>query len=330
MRLRAAAVICILYILGARPDPNYLAHEPSQGIRAGIDFLTTSFGPVRLAPLGVFVLILMLLATAHLLLHLKKGDPRVFGFLAGMISLFTLTAGIAIGRGGQPNAAASWRYITLTASILCYIYLVFTLYGGSGIGRYVPTLLTLMMAVLFPFHIRDAINYGSIRRTQYEAFEKDVLNGFPDIALAARNVSVIYTSYEPVLPEWVGWMRKAKIGPFRKLQGPPWEIVGPFKEEKILIPSEAGNRGTQAYLAFSFPQPRFVEGIQFTFIRFFPKEKEQSLKLFWGNSRHRKGHTIHMWTPSNQNEQTRTVWVYDTIDRIRIDGHSAQFELLQL
>jgi len=250
--------------------------------------------------------------------------------LACMISLGCLILSVAIGRGAIAGASAGWRYVTLTAQILCCIYVVFHLYGGPVLGRLMPALLILFIVTLLPFNIRQALQFGQVRRLQYEGFVHDLRLGLPVEAVAIRNLNVIYPFYIAQLPDWIQLLRNYRIGPFQEMQFPLNRITGPFSEQEVLLSTLSKNPESHTFISFSFPQPRLVQGIRMTFVRSYTDRSSDRMGLSWGDAATRRGRVVDVWTPSSSKEQTHIFWIYDTIDRIRIDGNAAYFKFVKL
>jgi hypothetical protein len=144
----------------------------------------------------------------------RCGAVGLLAFLAGMASL---VAGLSWGRAGfGPEQGFEWRYVTLSAPLLCWLYLAWEAYGPRNLGQLLPACLFSAACILFWPNLQSGRNNGEWMRQHMAALEHDLRAGVPAPVLAHRNISWLYPQRsEQVLQNRFEMLRRAGWGKFR-------------------------------------------------------------------------------------------------------------------
>src|SRR5262249_51954474 len=140
-----ASVVVLFYYVGYESP---LHHPPSPGLvatlRTGLQFLGMSVGlpGIRLWPVVSLCVLALCGVSAWLAviawLTCRAERLRAAGLLLLLAAQGVMALGVGWGRAGMgPEAGFSSRYVTLTAPLLCCVYLLWILYGRPRTCRYV-------------------------------------------------------------------------------------------------------------------------------------------------------------------------------------------------
>jgi hypothetical protein len=147
---------------------------------------------------------------------------RAFGLFLVIGAVFPLAVGIGRARGPLHELAplAPW-YVTYCLPALSCCYLAWQVYAKPAAPFFQMCLFT-MACVMLPLNIMDGLDGRRELHETMVAFEKELQNGTPPLALAERYKSSLLFDTEPTyLAEMMRGLRTAGIRPFQSMKDPP-------------------------------------------------------------------------------------------------------------
>jgi hypothetical protein len=249
-----------------------------------------------------------------------------------------LALGFGWGRAGFGEGyGLGPAYIDIALPVLFCIYYNWGACYPYTTGRFVQTVLLILVCSLFWRNCEAGLDYARSSHSQEVAFVRDLRAGTPPLVLAQR----YWPTFAPndpadadgVIQELDGYMRmlnRAGIGKFRLLKQPlpsPREIDfsnHPASSHHITLQQDGTARGTgdNPSLLFALNKPQFVYGIRLT-CSCDVTANPASLHLLWQHSKyndfdysdHAASQSCRLMRPE---ETTVTIWVYQTIDHFRV------------
>jgi hypothetical protein len=200
--------------------------KPPPGVGAALltacQFLTVSLGhPV--VQLWLYALVAILTATAAvvacLLRACRRGEGRcgAAGFLAFLAGMAILSGGIGWNRAGfGPYEGFQWRYVTLSAPLLCGLYLAWEAYGPRRLGQLLPACLFTAVCIFFWPNFESGHEMGEGLRELMVTLEHDIRAGVPASVLAQRS-TWLFPNPE-MLEKRFEMLQRAGWGNFRYLR----------------------------------------------------------------------------------------------------------------
>jgi len=258
-----------LYFIGFERVPYFpTSRSVIHTLKTGLQFLTLSFGSsIRTfwPAAGIFVALLCCGAVALLLrvvVHCAPERGRALGLLFFGVAMLSLSLAVGLGREGfEP------RYITLSVPILCWFYLIATLYGKGPSGTAIrASLLVVSCICLWPNSV-SGIVYGRDLRQRLSSFERDMIGGTPPYRLI-RSYHEYLEINEQVIADYLPMLRQAGIGSFRFLKDdPPFREISLSPNRAELVPSQADQAATKtrsdfSTVVFSLDNPMYAVGIR--------------------------------------------------------------------
>jgi hypothetical protein len=339
----AAAAVVAAYPRGLEVPPS--AAPFRRAIPTLLQFVSTALTPA--APwwkARAFLLMALACGATIILVRAARRIPeerwRATGLLACLGSFALLTLVIGAGRrdlGAQ--AGLQPRYTTLAAPLLCILFFAFTLFGSGRLRRAVPATLLVLALLATAINTAMAMGYGDLRRRQVAALDRDVRRGLPPDAIAARNGTAIY-QYSQGVPGYIDRLIARKAWPFEKYRVDPDLAIAPGAQIDLtihpaslhdVVAEEGAFRATgpAPALLFRLQEARPVAGLRISFTLDGAAGRLMRLEVRW--DRAGGGEAEFPWwirraaypvAPGGVG-QTLTVWIYDTIDTIRIDPDRA-------
>jgi len=281
---------------------------------------------------------------------------RALGVLFFLGAVTGLAIGIGKVRAGDNNVTGLGfenRYTTLMLPALYGIYLMGSAYYPISFGRFVQVGLFALLSPFFILNTTAGMEFAAERRAKEVEFLQDLKNGKPTYYLARTYSWWLSNALnQKEFADCLRMLRQANIGPYRNLN----EGLG-LREIKIAldpIPSsqitwDAGKgkvMNPNGHLDFTLTTPRFVAGIKIK-IRYDDRERKPTpmrrpfkdnfvddgsarLMITWKTTAQKDFVEVPWWdfvntrfteeryVPPEETEQAVTIWVADTIDRIRI------------
>jgi hypothetical protein len=151
---------------------------------------------------------------------------RIAALLCFAGAILALGLAIGWGRAGMEEATSArygTRYVTLAAPLLCWTYLVATLYPLPPLRpRLLPRALFVLMLALLVGNDRAGYAYGVAARSEYGGFAAAVAAGAPPAELAREWAKrVYYENGSPdVVAECLEIMRRTRQGPYKYVPTP--------------------------------------------------------------------------------------------------------------
>ena len=359
--LAAVALMIIpLYFIGLRP---YKLSPPTGGpgaiLRTTLQFLSLTFGPAGshlLSPdeippyvgLGVVALCLVSAWVLFRAWRVRPAErPRVLGLLLFMLAVGCVAGAVGVKRSGaDPDSGftgSAPRYAMLAAPLLCCLYLIWDLYGGERLGRFVPLGLFALLCLLFPLNVRDTLRSAREHQRQMAEVEAAIGAKEPPHVIAAAHGKFLYDqATQAQLTRYLRMLRRAGVGPFRDLPDDEENhnenllAAGSATPHQMTWADGAGKvQGADSHLLFTLPEPQSVHAVRITY-RYEGTSGPASFQMFWRRSvqndfaageRHAR-----FDLPTGPGEQTKTVVVNQTIDEFRIHpaGEPCVFKISEI
>jgi hypothetical protein len=340
-----ALLLVRLYLLGLRkPDQRPAAPDLRAVLRATVQFLSMGLGPAASSSwkyYGSGVLGALVISSGLLLRswYKRPGERlRTLGQLCLTGGMGCLALGLAWGRSGfGENAGLAAHYMIIALPALYCVYFAWgTCYPSAG-GKLVQMCLLLLACGLFWDNMRVGLEAARLRGSQMEAFERDLRGGAPPLVLAQRHMEAIAPANDPdtldgvcsEVAEYMRMLHRTGMGPFRLLRDVP---LAPLREARAPVEpasvsqmtweEDGTGRGTGkgAHLVFALERPRLVYGVRFRCS--YKKQNGPALfELSWkdgGRNDFGKERFNLTRLHTKLEEQTVTIWVYDTVDQFRV------------
>jgi hypothetical protein len=324
-----------------------LPHNPRAAgvgdvLRTTVQLLSTSFGPAAgrfWAPVGVGVLGL-LAAGGGLLLWVGRTRPHERLRAAGLLSLSIGTGILALAlgwaRGGfaDHNHGLEPHYVVLALPAVYGAYFTWGAFYPTTVGRFVQMCLFLVASSLFWQNLDRGLEVARRWEAAREDFERDLRAGLPPQALGQRYWLSFYAWDDPEgrqvakIADTLCMLHRGGVGQFRLLQtaspAPAREVSLPLKPAMespgVAVKDGTGqSNGTAPFLVFALPEAQPVTGIRLR-CSYEHTEGAPLMRVSWCNGDAVNFKTRHFGQRKPAaDEHAVTVWVYDTIDRFRVE-----------
>ena len=305
---------------------------------------------------GGATLLLCAAALSIALLQLRQRPTDRHALLgAALVIVGALGAAtmIALGRGAfTPVAVTMSRYVTLISPALVGAYVVFAVLLDRRWSRLIGATIGVGMAVVIVAPggaVGAAVRFAEARHDRLDLFVRDARAGHGDEYLASRHATWqvaednLRSTQQPF-----GMLRRARAGPFRDVTIVPEPLpawarvdvpVNIVDSNDMTFPTPTIGRygGVDPYLSFSLGASREVLAVEVT-CRIVPRRAgEWSLfQFFWhdeGRNHAAPGErNVYMKISPDPEVRTFGVWVFDRINRFRIDPErlGGEIEILKL
>ena len=148
----------------------------------------------------VFLIAVTLLLLALVAVRTPSEHPRALGLIAIILAMLSLAAAVGLSRSGLgPGWGFSSRYITLTAPLLCALYIAWLAYGPDSARRAVHVGLLATVCLTTPANIAFGLRYGEVIRTAQRQVEWSLKARVPASELMRQACPAIYP-WDPMSP----------------------------------------------------------------------------------------------------------------------------------
>lgn len=311
------------YLVGYERVPH---HPTSSGpwftVMTAIQALTMAWGSAvqPVWPVSGWLMFAALAGAAGLCVRAAIRDAnervRAAGHLCFLGSMCLLVLAIGLGRKGfEP------RYITLTAPVLCSLYLIgLTYLPVNWRGRASMTLLGAALLAA-PANGAEGLRYGRWLRGELSEFEKRMREGAPPHELIRQFHLMLYPQQQ-LLADYLPMLRDARFGSFGRLAPNP-----PFRE--ISKPEWRGRVvQTAAFddaLTLRLDEEVFAAGVRVRFTADNRRHVPPFFKVAWNDKTYavfatgdRANWERGSWTRIGQPATEVTVWIGERIREIRL------------
>gem|GEM_PF-622006 len=340
----AAATLLLMvfyFVEYHRPVIHPPSPDPYATLQTGLLIMAAFFGSSvhgTLWPLSGLVVPALLVATLLLLREAGKeglariGPPAVWpvpspalrrvGLLILLSGATILCLGVGWARAGLgilPGAGAESQYHLIPLPALFVVYFVALLHGKSRRAGPIEIGLFLLAALLFAVQVRPMVRRWVSLESQHPLIVKDLQMGMTPALLAQRRMDLFAVS-KPQLQEciasYLGMLRDKGIREYRLLQREP-----ACRETPLWVqPKEIEQTARVWMLRF----PRFVHAVKLRYS--YPKGSgaQALFRVFWADGRRNRfeqtiDRHVRYYVDKETKENTMTVQIDDTIDRLRID-----------
>ncbi|MFN2431366.1 MAG: hypothetical protein ABR599_00835 [Gemmatimonadota bacterium] len=346
--LLTAAAVVIYFQNYERP----LHHPPSPGIRqtlvVALQVLSMALGTaaVPLWPFSGLALIILLGSSAALpawaLLRTSRERLRAAGLLAVVAAVAALALAIGHGRAALGSGPGfSSRYALLSIGALCACYLAWGIYARPRPARFVQMCLFAGFCAFLTYSSLTAIGWARGRSAVVAAFAADVRAGLPDDLLAARHGMQLRQYAFLDLAD----LRRTATGPFEDAP-PPLAVAGGI-ERALPLEIETANGMVCAatacrctdqdpHVVVALREPISILALRVRFRLTNGSAASIPFQVFWRQAGENEftedERTVRPTLRSSSEPQEITVWIDETVDRIRFDPGPGPclFELLSL
>ena len=308
---------------------------PIDYLKGSLKFLAMSLGPWARRPAyplsAILVVALILVCAACLavsLLCVVKPDRRATAVGLSLYLIAYLLTALAVG-----VARASWsrdsllspRYAAVSVPLMFGVYFVWECCGP-------PRWISLGRMILFTIAASNlALNNNMAadytwRKELTDQFEREVRDGVSIPRLVSKYARPTHHDHDR-LESYLKNLRDAKVGNYRYLPPDPKfrEVslrLTPTAVHNVTWDGKAGRAtGERPFLVFDLERPEFVCGLRIKY----SNTNEEKLNPFFQVFMHRPGRPPgsdvvryrHLSLPTGK-EVDVPVWIYKTIDRIRV------------
>jgi len=172
------ALACAGYLIGFQHQHHVYSSSPAEVLPTSGALLSLALGPAAKTwwPAAcVFVLLALLSTLVVLAGRLRREEAerlRAFGLLAALAGTISLALVVAVARANIGlQVGFSDRYVSLTAPLLCSLYLAWTIYGLRIQRAIACAALALACAAAWPLNEAHGREYGERRRDAAQRFE---------------------------------------------------------------------------------------------------------------------------------------------------------------
>ncbi len=309
---------CVLYMVGYERVPH---HPKSSGLHSAfkgtLQFLTMAFGPAvqSVWPWSGLLTAALLGGTAIILITvmLRNRSERVRA--AGHLCFFAALGCLAFAVGyGRDTRGFEPRYITLSAPILCSIYLALVTYLPARWSSAGCAALAVVALAATPGNTKSSVKYGRELRNALRTFDAQMAAGTPPYALIQQHWQYLYPQQQ-LIADYLPMLRKAHIGSFSKLvDDPPFQEV-PVLTEPVTVHkmvwrgSTAHTSDWDSYAVFQLPQEMVVAGIRIAYNATNQRRVPPCVKIGWRGETQRGESTYTMWPTGDRANWERGSWV---------------------
>jgi hypothetical protein len=305
----AAVLTVAAYFVGFRPPYDFFG--PDVGApraftaidrwTASAQFLSLGFGPAASAfwPLAGLVAAGLALATLGVLgaAACRRGAPGRLRTL-GLLSLGAGSVTLTLVVGWRRTEAAFDTYYAISAvPAWFWIHFVWMLHGPPPLGRRVQVALCGILGLMFSLNTLEGLYYGPCRSGPMQAFERDLKSGTPTPLLIKRHgpvlcpsVNCYYHAYHNLRTESFPALRRAGVGPFRRLRDDPGLQavplpIRPSALHQIAWRGDGGwAGGAEAHAEFRLPEPRYVTGLRIRYAHSNAAGSRPYLRVGWNGT----------------------------------------------
>lgn len=270
----------------------------------------------------------------------RRASP--VGLLASLAGSLSVVLAVAWGRASAGEAAGlEGRYVTLSAPLLAGIYLALDRRAGRGLPRFLIVVLAIVSwALLWP-NAADAIAHGKEARRQADLLNRDVLvDRRPTYQVVRRHTPFLGPSQMRV-SEAMEMLRKANIGPFRRLApNPPFDDV-PIDPQSAQLEGAVWE-GDRLILTTSNPSasyrldsPRFVAGVQLRYDHDGRPPGPAHFRLAWRRPNQMTfpaDQVVSEWVLPSGDNRLATIWIDDNVAELKVlpDNRPGRFTIRSL
>ncbi len=335
----AASLVAVLYFVDFHRIPSHPGMRSAGGVvRTVAEVLSLAIGPGiqsmwPVAAGGVVVAVAAAVIFAAAVAFARPSDrEHAIALLAAMAAFALLIVAVGYGRSGfGPGQGFSFRYAIFAAPLLCCAYLSISMFATDARGRFVRTMLLLAIVTVLPANTRIGITYGIDRADRADVLTAAIDAGAPPSVAASRSWDRVYPDRD-VLGERLEMLRAAGSAPYRGRVDGDRQVR--YREEALPLAVVAANQahvadgqvigdGEDPYVVYQLPAPEYVCGVRLEYAVTNDASVPPEMQVFWSLSSHfdfAEGRRSEAFTvPQGPDTRETTVWIYDTIDRMRID-----------
>ncbi len=342
----ATVLLCALYFVGYQQPVYFATHARTlRGTaRTLVEVLSVAFGSggAWLWPYAaILVVLIFAVALCALLVPAAREWPRASraaGLLACVGAACLVAAGIAWGRTViGPLAGIPARYALLLTPGLFAAYFAAQIYARASLAALAQfALFACALAVLWP-NTEVGIEYGRMRADAADVVIRGVAAGAPSTVLAERTMGKIYPNTD-ALAERLDMLRAQRSGPFIDAATQYGPCVSTDAALTVIALNETEVRdgvvhclGDDGHIDYALARPLDVCGVRVVYSFDASAAPEADMQLYWmldGANQFAEGdRTVSHRVPATPGEHEATFWIYDRIDRLRIDPDIRPFDI---
>ncbi|MEO8460834.1 MAG: hypothetical protein ABI451_09915 [Dokdonella sp.] len=308
--------------------------------RAALEVVSVTFGPAAAAafPLsGLFTAALLLTGSLFLtatVLRNRFERIRALGLLMALAGIALVVLGIGFGRsvlGAQ--AGFSGRYALLVVPGLIVVFLASVRYLDTTFGRLLPVLLFSAACAMLGLNAHSALDYAAYRDKIADGVANAIRSGASPAAVAREYAGTVTSNTDPNVVPALRSLQRMNWGPYRSdasATSANWVNCRETDLPLHISDSHEMNfdgkwttaTGNDPSMVLDLPTSLSVCGVRIRYEIANDDQSSATMQVFWGDtttSKYFSGITRnHMFSVSPGMHET-TIWIYDTIDRLRID-----------
>jgi hypothetical protein len=332
------------------PPGTPLGSNPLPGLRVSLEFLSVAAGSwaaMKWWPYLAIGLLALFVTSLAALLWVWWERPaerfRAIGLFLFLVAVSALALGLGHSRAYiGAGAGFAPRYVTLALPALCAVYLCWVLWRGPGSQLVQGSLAVLMCVSIWP-NTSNVLAIAKDWHGRASTFEEDLKAGLPSSVLAFRHLDRFNgdPNYGGRFVRYLNDLHRAGIGLFRQMvEDPPWQEIPlpltPMELHEITREDGVGRcTGEDPWLVFALEKPQQVTALRIDITYLHCEAPEgKTFRTWWKKDQENE------YTDSERHYNTSfgvpdpsvigiTIWVNDTIDRIRIqpDTNQSVFQL---
>ncbi len=203
-------------------NPPHHGSAPSLAVAAAtiVEYLSLTVWSVALNswwPAGLLMVLLIavtVLLLARVAVRAPAERPWVLGLIAILLAMLSMAAAVGLSRSGfGPGLGRSSRYVTLTAPLLCALYIAWLAYGPDLARRAVHVGLLTMVCLSLPANIAFGGRHGTTAGTAQREVEWRLKARVPASKLMRQACPLIFPDLEFAYRRFM-MLKEARFGAF--------------------------------------------------------------------------------------------------------------------
>jgi hypothetical protein len=222
--LTGCLLVVALYLIGYTspahqgPPPTVLAVATTTLEYLSLVICANAATYWRLAGLTVVLLVgATLLRLVAVVVRYPVERPRALALIAVILSMLSAAAAVGLSRSyfGAVGGRAS-RYVTISAPLICALYVVWLTYGPSSARSIVHIVLLALVCLAIPANIKFGLRFGEDRLYVIRSVERG-LSAHAHISALMRKVCPALFPDPEIAYECFKMLKAARIGNFANL-----------------------------------------------------------------------------------------------------------------
>lgn len=308
--------------------------------RAALEVVSVTFGPAAAAAFpisGLFTSVLLLtgaILLAVIVLRNRFERVRALGLLMALAGVALVVLGIGFGRSVLgPQAGFSGRYALLVMPGLIVVFLASVRYLDTTFGRLTQVVLFSATCAMLGLNVHSALDYAVYRDKIADGVASAIRSGTSPEVVAREYAGTVTSAIDPNVAPALRMLRRIHWGPYRSDASSPSESWANCRERDLPVHISDSHEivfegpwataiGNDPSLVLDLPMSLPVCGVR---VRYEIDNDDQSpaaMQVFWGDTTTSKDFSgttrNHVFSVLPGVHET-TIWIYDTIDRLRID-----------